>query len=106
MDEIPECPARLPRRANGQRRHYLRNRYAADYCGVGFAVDYSRANAVKAAMQSALDATALMISKEAATDTAAQLQTNAQKYFLALFTQTQALTPRSPPLTPPPGEPR
>jgi Flp pilus assembly protein TadG len=61
--------------------------------GVGFAVDYSRANAVKAAMQSALDATALMISKEAATDTAAQLQTNAQKYFLALFTQTQALTP-------------
>lgn len=60
---------------------------------VGFAVDYSRANAVKAAMQSALDATALMISKEAATDTAAQLQTNAQKYFLALFTQTQALSP-------------
>jgi Flp pilus assembly protein TadG len=61
--------------------------------GVGFAVDYSRANAVKAAMQSALDATALMISKEAATDTAAQLQTNAQKYFLALFTQKQALSP-------------
>ena len=60
---------------------------------VGFAVDYSRANAVKAAMQSALDATALMISKEAATDTAAQLQTNAQKYFLALFTQTQAQSP-------------
>ena len=60
---------------------------------VGFAVDYSRANAVKAAMQSALDATALMISKEAATDSAAQLQTNAQKYFLALFTQTQAQSP-------------
>ena len=60
---------------------------------VGFAVDYSRANAVKAAMQSALDATALMISKEAATDTSAQLQTNAQKYFLALFTQTQTVNP-------------
>ena len=38
--------------------------------GVGFAVDYSRANAVKVAMQAALDSTALMLSKEAATDTA------------------------------------
>ena len=37
--------------------------------GVGFAVDYSRANSVKAAMQAALDSTALMLSKEAATDT-------------------------------------
>jgi Flp pilus assembly protein TadG len=57
---------------------------------VGFAVDYSRANAVKAAMQAALDTTALMISKEATTDTNTQLQTNAQKYFLALFTRTEA----------------
>jgi len=32
---------------------------------VGAAVDYSRANSVKAAMQTALDATALMLSKEA-----------------------------------------
>ncbi len=55
---------------------------------VGYAVDYSRANSVKVAMQSALDSTALMISKEAATDTPAQLQTNAQKYFLALFNRT------------------
>ena len=37
--------------------------------GVGFAVDYSRANSVKVALQQALDATALMLSKEAATDT-------------------------------------
>ena len=36
---------------------------------VGAAVDYSHANSVKAAMQAALDATALMLSKEAATDT-------------------------------------
>ena len=34
---------------------------------VGFAVDYSHANAVKAAMQAALDSTALMLSKDAAT---------------------------------------
>ena len=52
---------------------------------VGYAVDYSRANSVKVAVQGALDATALMISKEAPTDTPAQMQTNAQKYFLALF---------------------
>jgi Flp pilus assembly protein TadG len=58
--------------------------------GVGFAVDYSRANAVKVAMQQALDATALMLSKEAATDTSDQLKANAQKYFLALFTRPEA----------------
>jgi Flp pilus assembly protein TadG len=39
---------------------------------VGAAVDYSRANSVKASMQSALDATALLMSKEAATDTDTQ----------------------------------
>ena len=55
---------------------------------VGYAIDYSRANSVKVAMQAALDSTALMISKEAAIDTPAQLQTNAQKYFLALFNRT------------------
>ncbi len=33
---------------------------------------------------------ALMIAKEAATDTSAQLTTNAQKYFLALFTRPEA----------------
>src|SRR5215831_1632055 len=53
--------------------------------GVGFAVDYSKASQVKVAMQSALDSTALMISKEAAKDTADQLQTNATNYFNALF---------------------
>ena len=53
--------------------------------GVGFAVDYSKANQVKVAMQAALDSTALMISKEAAKDTSDQLQTNATNYFNALF---------------------
>ena len=58
--------------------------------GVGCAIDYSRANSVKVALQAALDSTALMVSKEASTDTASQLQTNAQKYFLALFTRAEA----------------
>ena len=52
---------------------------------VGAAIDYSRANAVKAAIQTALDSTALMLSKEAGSDTPAQLQTSAAKYFVANF---------------------
>jgi len=57
---------------------------------VGAAIDYSRANTVKTAMQAALDTVALMLSKEAATDTPSQLQANAQKYFSALFTRPEA----------------
>jgi Flp pilus assembly protein TadG len=57
---------------------------------VGFAVDYSHANSVKAAMQASLDSTALLLSKEVATDTNTQLQANALKYFLALFNRTEA----------------
>lgn len=53
--------------------------------GIGFAVDYSRANSVKTALQASLDSTALMISKEAAKDTPDQLQQNALKYFQAVF---------------------
>src|SRR5476649_1742627 len=56
---------------------------------VGAAVDYSRANSMKASMQAALDATALMSSKNAATLTAAQVQTAAQAYFAALFTRPE-----------------
>src|SRR5437016_2852228 len=57
---------------------------------VGFAVDYSHANAVKASMQAALDSTALMLSKDAATVSSATLQTNATNYFKALFTRPEA----------------
>ncbi len=56
----------------------------------GFAVDYSRANAVKASLQAAIDSTALMLSKEAAGDTSTQLQTNASRYFAALFNRPEA----------------
>ena len=57
---------------------------------VGFAVDYSHANAVKAAMQAALDSTALMLSRDAATLSNADLQTKASSYFTALFTRPEA----------------
>jgi Flp pilus assembly protein TadG len=57
---------------------------------VGFAIDYSRANSVKAAMQSALDSTALMLSKDAATISTGDLQTRALSYFNVLFTRPEA----------------
>ena len=56
---------------------------------VGAAVDYSRANSAKVAMQAASDATALMLSKTAATVTSAQMQTSATNYFKALFNRSE-----------------
>jgi Flp pilus assembly protein TadG len=57
---------------------------------VGAAVDYSHANQVKASMQAAADSTALMLSKDAVSLSAAQLQTKADNYFKALFTRPDA----------------
>jgi Flp pilus assembly protein TadG len=57
---------------------------------VGAAIDYSHANSVKAAMQSALDASALMLSRDAATLSNADLQAKAKSYFLATFTRPEA----------------
>ena len=57
---------------------------------VGFAVDYSHANSVKAAMQAALDSTALMLSRDAATLSSSDLQIKAKSYFDALFTRPEA----------------
>ena len=56
---------------------------------VGAAVDYSRANSAKAAMQAAVDATALMLSKDAANLTATQMSDKANAYFSALFHRTE-----------------
>jgi Flp pilus assembly protein TadG len=56
----------------------------------GAAIDFSRANAVKADLQGALDAAALMLSKEAATDSNNKLQRNALKYFKANFNKPEA----------------
>jgi hypothetical protein len=52
---------------------------------VGAAVDYSRANNARTAMQAALDATALMISKQALDLQTAQVQSKARAYFDAMF---------------------
>ena len=55
---------------------------------VGVAVDYSRANATRSAFQAALDSTALVLSKTAATDS--DLTTTATNTFKALFAHPEA----------------
>ena len=57
---------------------------------VGFAVDFTRANAVKTVMQSALDSTALMLSRNASSLSQDDLQTQANAYFKALFNRPEA----------------
>ena len=57
---------------------------------VGAAVDYSRANTVRAAMQNALDSTALMLSKDANGLTGDQLGQKAVNYFTAMFDRPEA----------------
>ncbi len=57
---------------------------------VGVAVDFTSANATRTAFQAALDATALMLSKTAATQSSADLQTAASNTFNAIFTRPEA----------------
>src|ERR1043165_1933686 len=52
---------------------------------VGAAVDYSRANAARTAMQVALDAAALTVAKEALNLSNGQVQAKAKTYFNAQF---------------------
>ncbi len=57
---------------------------------VGAAIDFSRAASVRTAMQTALDATALMLSKEAQGMAAADLELKANDYFKANFSRPEA----------------
>jgi len=57
---------------------------------IGAAIDFSRANAVKASMQAALDSTALMLSKDAGKLDDAGRQQKAQSYFLSMFQRPEA----------------
>ena len=56
---------------------------------VGAAVDYSHGNSVKVALQAALDSTALMLSKDAATLSKDDLNSKAKAYFTALFNKPE-----------------
>ena len=59
---------------------------------VGAAIDYTRANAARSAMQAALDSTALMLGKDLTdgTITTSQISAKATAYFTALYTNTDA----------------
>ncbi|MGQ0683813.1 vWA domain-containing protein [Bradyrhizobium sp.] len=59
---------------------------------VGVAIDYTRANAARTAMQAALDSTALMLSKDLSTGTinSSQISTKATAYFSALYNNKDA----------------
>ncbi|MEX0842243.1 MAG: pilus assembly protein [Xanthobacteraceae bacterium] len=52
---------------------------------VGASIDYSQASKVRTDLQAAIDATALMVSKNAATASQTELQTSATSHFKALF---------------------
>jgi Flp pilus assembly protein TadG len=60
---------------------------------LGAAIDYSRANRARTAMQSAMDSTALMLSKDLTSGkiTADQVDAKAKTYFAALYTNTEAV---------------
>src|ERR1044072_1154207 len=57
---------------------------------VGMAVDYSRANSIKAALQASLDATALAMARLAPTLTADQLQEKTSAFFKAEVNRPEA----------------
>ncbi len=56
---------------------------------IGGAVDFSRASLLRMKMQDALDATSIMLAKEASTSTADQLKTDANSLFTAQFKQPE-----------------
>jgi Flp pilus assembly protein TadG len=56
---------------------------------VGAAVDYSRGNSAKAAMQQAIDATGLILSRDAQSLTDAQLKQKADQLFRTLINRTE-----------------
>jgi Flp pilus assembly protein TadG len=59
---------------------------------MGAAIDYSRATRARATMQSVLDSVALMVAKDLSSGliTTAQVNTKAQTYFNALYTDSEA----------------
>lgn len=57
---------------------------------ISAAVDYSRANIERSAMQAALDSTALMLAKEAQTLSPAEVEAKAKAYFNSIFSGNQA----------------
>jgi Flp pilus assembly protein TadG len=61
---------------------------------IGAAVDYGHANSVKVALQRALDATALMLAKNADTQTNDEMQATASSFFGAMLNRNEAIDPK------------
>ena len=59
---------------------------------IGMAIDYGRAARARSAMQNALDSTALMLSRDLSQNTisASDIETKANEYFKALYTDAEA----------------
>src|SRR5690348_7867170 len=57
---------------------------------VGAAVDYTRASTVRNSMQQVLDATALMLAKNAGTQSATRMQAMGSRFFNAQFKAKEA----------------
>lgn len=57
---------------------------------VGAAIDYSRANSLRASMQAAADSTALAVSKNAPKQTSSELNSAAKTFFDTTFTGSEA----------------
>lgn len=83
------CVARGVKRLRYSRRGNVSMTFALTLIplvgGIGAAVDYSRANSARSAMQAALDSTGLILSKEAQSLTQAQLEAKALAVFKANF---------------------
>ena len=77
------------RRPAGRRRSDLCTRTCSDDRNWGAAIDYSRANAARAAMQATLDATALMVAKDAQIIQPTQVNSTATSYFNAAFNRPE-----------------
>src|SRR5580765_384600 len=61
---------------------------------VGAAVDYSRGNAARTAMQASLDATALMLSRDAANMAPGEVSSKATSFFSAQFNRPEVANPQ------------
>ena len=88
------CPIMLLRRFLQDRRAAVAPIFALAIIPViglvGMAVDYSRGNSVKAAVQAALDATALNMARNAPNLTPEQLQQQSSNMFFAQFNRPEA----------------
>jgi Flp pilus assembly protein TadG len=87
---VARCFGRFLRNSDGGTAPFLALSLIPLMGVTGAAVDYSRANATKVAMQAALDSTGLILSKRADTMPAGELESTASAIFHAQFNRPEA----------------